>query len=212
MRRSIIHRARFEANEAKVADLDNALARTIAYAQARSAAIPLHQQEPVVLESVKTKLQDDTRIEPMTAPTEDVVVDTISLNNSVMCMANTSPVYCTADDRLLERNNCTSDTKGELTSPEQLKFLEAISKAMCEELAPLIANRDQTAVQPTTYRSSKDGTIDEMLLVMKRYQKRAFSNTFLVDKAWAIIDQLGDKARSYIINKPESERDFPREG
>ena len=40
---------------------------------------------------------------------------------------------------------------------------------MSKELAPSIANRDQTAVRPTAYRGSKDGTINEWLLVMKQY-------------------------------------------
>ena len=78
---------------------------------------------------------------------------------------------------------------------------------MSGELAPLIANRDQTAVRPTAYRGLKDGTVDEWLLVMKRFLERVYLNSSPVDKAWAIIDHLGEEARSYIINKPESERD-----
>ena len=121
-----------------------------------------------------------------------------------MGMAHTSPM-----DRggLLEDNHGTDDPKDELISPEQLKFTEAISKTITKALAPLIANRDQTAVRPTLYRGSKDGTVEEWLLVMKRYLERVYSNASPVDKAWAIIDHLGDEARSFIINKPESERD-----
>ena len=44
-------------------------------------------------------------------------------------------------------------------SPEQLKFTEAISKAMSKELAPLISNRDQTRNRPTIYIGTKDGSI-----------------------------------------------------
>ena len=88
----------------------------------------------------------------------------ISSNNATMGMA-TQPM-----DRggLLEDNIGTDDPKDELISPEQLKFTEAISKTIAKELAPLIANRDQTAVRPTVYRGSKDGTVEEWLLVMKR--------------------------------------------
>ena len=78
---------------------------------------------------------------------------------------------------------------------------------MSKELAPLIANRDQTALRPTAYRGSKNGAIDEWLLVMKRFLERVYSKFSLVDKAWAIIDHLGGEARSYIINKTEYERD-----
>ena len=143
----------------------------------------------------------------MTAPTIDEVADAKSLNNTTIGIANASPVGHTADDGLSERNSCTSDTKSEFRSPEQLKVTEAISKAMSEELAPLIANRDQTAVRPTAYRGSKDGTIDEWLLVMKRYLEQVLLNSAPVDKAWAITDHLGEEARSYPINKPESDRD-----
>ena len=123
----------------------------------------------------------------------------ISSNNATMGMAHTSPM-----DRggLLESNHGTDDPKNELISPEQLKFMEAISKAIAKELAPSIANRDQTAVRPTFYRGSKDGTVEEWLLVMKRYLERVYSNASPVDKAWAKIDHLGDEARSFIINKP----------
>ena len=74
---------------------------------------------------------------------------------------------------------------------------------MSKELVPLIANRDQTAVRPTAYRGSKNGTIDEWFFMMKRYLERVYLNS----SPWAIIDHLGDEARSYIINKPDSERD-----
>ena len=80
-----------------------------------------------------------------------------------------SHVDHTADGGLLESISATDDTKDEMICPEQLTFTEAISKTMFNELAPLIPNRDQTAVQPPTYRGSKDGTAEECLLVMKRY-------------------------------------------
>ena len=53
-----------------------------------------------------------------------------------MGMAYTSPVDHTAEDGLLESNTGTSDTKGELISPEQVKFTDATSEAVSEELAP----------------------------------------------------------------------------
>ena len=181
--------------------------KTLTQMQAMCATTPSHQQEPVVIKSTTNKLSNDTKIEPITATTIDEVADAISLENTTIGIANTSPVVHPADDSLVERNPGTDDTKEYLISPEQLKFTEAISEAMSKELAPLIANRDQTAVRPTTYRGLKDGTAEEWLLVMKRYLERVFANSSPVDKAWAIIDHLGDEARSYIFNKPESERD-----
>ena len=208
-RRSSIHKALLEKTEKddarhreltqQIAEMNKALTQM----QAMCATIPMQQQEPMALESATTQLPSNSK---RTAPTRDLAVDTKPLNNTTISIANTSIVAHTADDGLLEGNPCTSDTKSELISPEQLKFTEAISKAMSKELAPLIANRDQTAVRPTAYRGSRDGTIDEWLLVMKGYLERVYVNS-RVDKSWAIIDHLGDEARSYIINKPESERD-----
>ena len=94
-------------------------------------------------------------------------------------------------------------------SPEQLRFTEAISKAMSKELAPLIANRDQTRVRPTIFKGTKDGTVDGWLPVMKRFLERVHAKSPNIDKAWAIIDHLEGEARNYIINKSEPERDTP---
>ena len=68
-------------------------------------------------------------------------------------------------------------------SPEQLRFTEAISKAMSKELAPLIANRDQTRVCPTVYKGTKDGTVDGWLPVMKRSLERVHAKSPKIDKA-----------------------------
>ena len=113
---------------------------------------------------------------------------------------------------MLEDNHGTDDPKDELISPEQLKFTEAISKTIAKELAPLIANRDQTAVRPTLYRGSKDGTVEEWLLVMKRYLERVYSNASSVDKAWAIFDHLGDEAPEFYNQQTGVRTGFSREG
>ena len=121
----------------------------------------------------------------MTAPKKNNVRDAMSLNNTTIGIPNTSPVACgsPADDGLLERNPGTDDTKDKLTSPEQSKFTEAISKAMSKELVTLNANRDQTAVRPTAYRVSEDGTTEDWVIVMKLYLEKANLNSSPVDKA-----------------------------
>ena len=120
----------------RVAEMENVLARVLAQTQVTSDATPRHQQEPVVLEDATTKLPNDIMVKPMTAPTQDVGVGTISLNNATMGMAITSPGDHTPRGGLLESNHGTDDTKDELISPEQLNFMEAISKAMSKLLAP----------------------------------------------------------------------------
>ena len=76
-----------------------------------------------------------------------------------MGMVHTSPEDHTVRGRLLESNHGTDDPKDELISPEKLKFTEAMSKVMAKELAPLIANRDQTAVRPTLFEVRKTGLL-----------------------------------------------------
>ena len=128
-----------EKAEGKVRELTQQIAemnKALTQMQAMCATTPSRQQEPVFLKSVTTILSNDTKVEPMTAPTIDEVADAISLNNTTIGIANASPVCHIADNRLLERNPCTSDTKSEFIFPEQLKFTEAISKAMSKELAP----------------------------------------------------------------------------
>ena len=144
-RRSSFHRALFEKTEkaekaeGKVRELTQQIAemnKALTQMQAMCATTPSYQQEPVFLKSVTTKLSNDSKVEPMTAPTIDEVADAISWSNTSIGIANTSSVCHIADNRLLERNPYTSDTKSEFISPEQLKFMEAISKAMSKELAP----------------------------------------------------------------------------
>ena len=58
------------------------------------------------------------------------------------------------------------DEEAGIISPEQLRFTAAISKAMSEELAPLLAGRDLAQTRPNVYRGSKDGSIDGWILIL----------------------------------------------
>ena len=106
-------------------------------------------------------------------------------------------------------NSPAPSEEGEVVSQEQLRFTEAISKAMSKELAPLLAGRDPTQVRPSVYRGSKEGSIDGWILVMRRYLQRTQAKANPDDRAWSIIGHLEGEARNYIINKAESERDTP---
>ena len=178
-----------------------------------------------------TGLRESTRTNELTE-----VASTFQTANATL--GESAAEFQTADDGLPSGNPCASSTRRrEVTipehiddsvnstrgssipppaiteeapiSPEQLRFTEAISKAMSKELAPLIANRDQTRVRPTVYKGTKDGTVDGWLPVMKRFLERVHAKSPKIDKAWAIIDHLEGEARNYIINKSEPERDEP---
>ena len=70
-----------------------------------------------------------------------------------------------------------------LISTEQLKFTEAISKAMSEQLAPLIADGHQIRTRPTVYKDTEDGTGDGWLILMRRFLERVHAKSTEVDKA-----------------------------
>ena len=161
-------------------------------------------------------------------------VDTFQTANATL--GETAAEYHTADNELPPGNPCASSTRRrEATilesaddsinstrgssllppptneevpiSQEQPRFTEAISKAMSKKLAPLIANRDQTRVRPTSYKGTKGGTVDGWLPLMKRFRERVHTKWIKIDEAWAIIDHLEGEARNYNINKSEPERD-----
>ena len=49
--------------------------------------------------------------------------------------------------------------------------------------------------------------IDNWITLMKRYLEKACVQASELDRAWTIIGFLESEARSFIVNKPESERD-----
>ena len=170
--------------------------------------------------------------EPTSTEIPTVTVDTFQTANATL--GETTAEYHTADNGLPLGNPCASSTRRkEATIPEhaddsvnstggssflppptneevpisqeQLRFTEAISKAMSKEPAPLIANRDKTTVRPTIYKGTKDGIVDGWLPLMKRFLERVHTKSTKINKAWAIIDHLEGEARNYVINKSEPE-------
>ena len=139
--------------------------------------------------------------------TRDQGVDpmsTIYLDSSIL--------YLTADDGMPSGTHCASSTPKkeetadlsvqathgsdggareveprdevtEIISPEQLRFIAALSKTMSKELAPLLAERDLAQTRPNVYRGSKDGSIDGWILIMQRYLKRIQTKVSAEDRA-----------------------------
>ena len=70
----------------------------------------------VYLRSITINIPNDAEAEPMTPPTQDMVVDPISLDTTTMSIADTLPEYHAGDNGLLERTLYTSDTKIERIS------------------------------------------------------------------------------------------------
>ena len=118
----------------------------------------------------------------------------------------TNSTFLTASEGILAGNPCASSTREkdnangevsmqatrgspdnspapseeeEVISPEQLRFTAAMSK----ELAPLLAGRDPTQARPSVYRGSKEGSIDDWILVMCRYLQRTQAKATSDDRA-----------------------------
>ena len=83
------------------------LARAIAQMQSINAVVQVY------LRSATINIPNDAEAEPMTTPTGDMGVDTISLDTTTMGIADTVPEYHASDNGLLERNLCSSETKHE---------------------------------------------------------------------------------------------------
>ena len=86
------------------------LARMLAQMQSINADVQIH------LRSATINIPSDAEAEPMTPPTKDMRVDPISLDTSIMIIADTLPKYHAGDNRLRERNLYSSDTKNERKS------------------------------------------------------------------------------------------------
>ena len=129
--------------------------------------------------------------------TPDEIGMSTTLISAKATLGETTSDFRTADDVLPSGNPCASSTKRKeavvldatdepikstrgsslvspatkneavVISPERLRFMEAISKAMSKELAPLIVGRDQTRARPTVYKDTKDDTVDGWPLVWK---------------------------------------------
>ena len=68
----------------------------------------------VHFESTTIPFPNDADTEPMTPPRKDIVVDPMFLDTTTKGMADTLPIYHTAEYGLLERNPCSSDSNNEL--------------------------------------------------------------------------------------------------
>ena len=93
--RRSIYRARLEKSEAinrkltqRLPEMNNALARVIAQAQAMSAATPSRQQELVVLKNAAVTISNDIKLESVIPPARDMGVDPIYLDTTTMCIAD----------------------------------------------------------------------------------------------------------------------------
>ena len=82
------------------------LARALAQLQSISAAVHI--------ESATINIPDNAEVEPMTPPAEDMGVNSMFLDTTPLSIADTLPIYHTADYGLLEGNRCSSETKDEL--------------------------------------------------------------------------------------------------
>ena len=86
------------------------LARALAQMQSINADVQVY------LRSATINIPNDAEAEPMTPPTQDMGVDTRSLDTTTIGIADALPEYHASDNGFLERNLCSSETKHERIS------------------------------------------------------------------------------------------------
>ena len=101
-------------------------------------------------------------------------------------------------------NNAPPSPTGE---NQQLTLAKVIGQAISEALAPLLAGKN-SANLPDKYRGEQDGLVDNWITMMKRYLEKTCAQSSELDRAWTVIEFLEQEARLFVLNKPESERDF----
>ena len=85
-------------------------------ARALAQMLSINVDVQVHLRSTTINISIDAEAEPMTSPTKNMGMDPISLDTTTMSIVDTLPEYNAGDNRLLERNLYTSDTKNERIS------------------------------------------------------------------------------------------------
>ena len=73
-------------------------------------------------------------------------------------------------------------------------------------LEPILAAKE-TENTPTKYLATCDVIIDDWMVLMKRYLKKAHAKDTPKARAWALVDSLENEGKDYITNKSEAERD-----
>ena len=85
---------------------ENLLTRALAQLQSISAEVHF--------ESAAIDIPNDAEAEPMTPPIKYIRVDPIGFDTTKKNIANISPAYHAGDNRLLDSNPCSRDTKDAL--------------------------------------------------------------------------------------------------
>ena len=101
------------------------LPRAIAQMQSTNADVQVY------LRSATINVSNDAESEPMTSPTKNLGVDSISLDTTTMVNADKLPEYHASDNGLLERNLHSGDTKNERisTSPPITLSQDSVSNS-----------------------------------------------------------------------------------
>ena len=102
------------------------------------------------------------------------------LPTGILCASSTLKKKVTAMDTTNDSTKSTRGSsrarplavEGQKISPDLLRFTEAISKVLSNELAPLIQSGDQTRNRPTIHRNTTNGSIVGWLPSIKRFLGR----------------------------------------
>ena len=88
-------------------------------------------------------------------------------------------------------------------------IVDTMAKTFQKSLQAIV-KPEESRSKPSSYKNPiKDGSIDNWVVLMKRYLDSRKTPMSPKDKAWMILENLEGDARNYIMNKAASELDDP---
>ena len=91
-------------------------------------------------------------------------------------------------------------------------IVDTMAKTFQKSLQAIV-KPEEVRSKPNAYKNPiKDGSIDNWVVLMKRYLETRKTPMTPKDKAWMILENLDGEARNYIMNKAESELSDPETG
>ena len=88
-------------------------------------------------------------------------------------------------------------------------IVDTMAKTIQKSLQAIVKSDDGRS-KPNAYKNPiKDGSVDNWVVLMRRYLETRKTPMTPKDKAWLILENLDGEARNYIMNKAESELSSP---
>ena len=137
-----------------------------------------------------------------------------SVKSGIEKVPEPEPV-CTSTKRdktnaLLDSCEPTASTAAAVPGTEVTQMIVNTMAKTFQKSLQAIVKPEESRSKPSSYKNPiKDGSIDNWVVLMKRYLDSRKTPMSPKDKAWMILENLEGEARNYIMNKAASELDDP---